>query len=323
MTGAIPGTSGVERPLVVVLGPTASGKTALAVELGGRLRAEAVNADSRQVYRWMDIGTAKPSPTERALLSHHLIDVIDPDGSFSLGEYLSRARAAIDGIRARGRTPILVGGSPQYVWALVEGWDVPAVAPDTALRSRLEERARNEGPAALYAELARLDPEAALAIHPNNLRRVIRALELWRATGARPSTVRGRRAPRRDTVILGLQLDRRTLYERIDRRVDDMFRTGLVEEVEGLLARGYAPSLRSMSAIGYTQVVQALRGELTLGDAISRMKTASHRFARQQSTWFRRDDPRIAWIASGNVDAALARVEAWRPDGTETAGALR
>jgi tRNA dimethylallyltransferase len=323
MTDGAPPESSETGPLVVILGPTASGKTALAVEIGRRLNAEAINADSRQVYRSMDIGTAKPTAEERAVLPHHLLDLVEPDEPFSLGEYLRLARAAIEDVRARGRIPLLVGGSPQYVWALVEGWEVPAVEPDLALRQRLEQRARAEGAISLHAELARLDPAAAQAIHPNNVRRVIRALELWSRGGQRPSAARRKRTPRSDALILGLQLDRAALYARIDRRVDWMFHAGLVPEVERLLARGFAPSLPSMSAIGYTQVVQALRGELTLADATARVKTASHRFARQQSTWFRSDDPRIFWLAPGDVDAALARIRMWPPAGALATGVIR
>jgi tRNA dimethylallyltransferase len=196
---------------------------------------------------------------------------------------------------------------------VVEGWDVPAVAPDLALRALLEARVHAEGAPALHAELERLDPAAARAIHPRNVRRVIRALELWRATGAQPSAVRARRRPRSDTVLFGLERSRSELYERIDRRVEQMFAAGLVGEVEGLLARGYDASLPSMSGIGYTQVVQLLRAELSPADAISRVKTASHRFARQQSAWFRLDDARIEWVNPASVDLALARIDAWEP----------
>jgi tRNA dimethylallyltransferase len=310
-------------PLVVILGPTASGKTALAIELATWLGAEVIGADSRQIYRGMDIGTAKPSLDDRAAAPHHLIDIVDPDMAFGLGQYLGIARQAIDEVRARDRIPMLVGGSGQYVWAVIEGWNVPAIAPNAALRALLEERARVEGADALHDDLTRRDPEAARAIHPRNVRRVIRALELLDTSGDRASAIRRRQSPREDTVVLGLSMERPALYQRIDRRVDDMFKMGLVEEVQGLLASGYDPSLPSMSGIGYTQVVQMLRGEITQIDAAERIKTATHRFCRQQSTWFRGDDPRISWLAPGEAQAAVQCIAAWRERPHPTAaGAL-
>lgn len=302
-----------ELPLVILLGPTASGKTALSLDLAAQLGAEVISADSRQVYRGMDVGTAKPSRVERSRVPHHLIDIVEPDQPFSLGEYLLLAYEAIDTIRARHHIPLLVGGSGQYVWALAEGWIVPSVAPNRILRASFEERVRVAGPFALHAELAQLDPVAARSIHPHNTRRVIRALELAAQTGEPASAVRARRAPRQDVVILGLLVDRPELYARIDRRVDQMFADGFVEEVERLLQLGYDPLLPSMSGIGYTQVVQILRGELTPTAATARVKIATHRFARQQSAWFRSDDARISWISPGDAAAAMERIHSWQP----------
>jgi len=308
-----PKPSVLTTPLVVIVGPTASGKTRLALELGRYVSAEVIGADSRQVYRWMNIGTAKPTAADQAALPHHLIDVVDPDEPFHLRDYAQRATAAIAGVRGRGRLPLLVGGSGQYVLAIVDGWQVPSVPPDPDLRASLAGRAERDGPIALHAALQEVDPDAAKAIHPNNVRRVIRALELIAQTNEPASAQLARRTPRADALVLGLRVERRELYRRIDARVEDMFRDGLVEEVEDLLRRGFDRSLPSLSGIGYTQVVQFLSGEISREDAVARVKTATHRLVRQQSTWFRADDPRTTWVESGDVKAALALVRAWKP----------
>lgn len=297
-----------EPPLIVVLGPTSSGKTGLAIALAQRLNGEVVGADSRQVYRDMDIGTGKVTASERGGVAHHLIDVVDPDEPFGLADYVERASAALVDIRARGRTPILAGGSGQYIWAMAEGWEVPRVAPDLELRAALAERARARGPLSLHEELAQIDPSAAHAIHPQNVRRVIRALEIAATTSQAPSLLRARRSPPPSVLLLGLRVPRSELYARIDRRVDDMVRRGLVAEAEGLLKRGYARSLPSMSGIGYTQVVQFLHGELSLPEAVERTKAATHRFARQQAAWFRANDERIAWLSAEPVEAAVEHI---------------
>jgi len=286
-------------PLVFVLGPTGSGKSCTAVDLAERIGAEIVGADSRQVYRGMDIGTGKVTWAERGSVPHHLIDVVDPDQPFGLADYCDMALAAIGGIRQRQKMPVVVGGSGQYIWALAEGWEVPRVAPNSGLRDRLTARATAEGAEPLHRELARIDPDAAAAIHPHNIRRVIRALEVAATTGVAPSSLRTRRTPPASVLLLGLRVPRAELHRRIDKRVDAMFANGFVAEVEELLRRGYGPSLPSMSGIGYTQVVQFLRGELSLDEAASLIKAATHRLARQQSNWFRQTDERILWIEEG------------------------
>ena len=284
------------KKLIAVVGPTATGKTALAVALARAIDGEIVGADSRQVYRRMDIGTAKPTAEERALVPHHLLDAVDPDEPFSIARYLELATAALDDIWDRGRQPLLVGGSGQYVWALLEGWTVPRLPPQRELRRSLEERAAQEGAEALHRELARIDARAAARIDPRNVRRVIRAMEVYQATGRPISFWQEKAPPGWDTLILGLTCSRDELYRRIDSRVEGMVQAGLVEEVRGLLAMGYSRELPSMSGIGYREVCQYLAGELELPAAVARIKTATHRLARQQSTWFRRDDPRIRWL---------------------------
>jgi tRNA dimethylallyltransferase len=286
----------VTGKLIAVVGPTATGKTALGIALARTLGGEIVGADSRQVYCHMDIGTAKPTPEERSLAPHHLIDVVDPDQGFSLAQYLELAVVALEDVWSRGRQPLLVGGSGQYVWALLEGWRVPRLPPQRELRRELEERAAREGPEALHRELARVDPQAAARIDARNVRRVIRALEVHKATGRPISYWQEKGPPPWRTLILGLTCPREELYERIDARVDGMMEAGLVEEVRGLLAMGYERSLSSLSGIGYLQVCQYLAGELGLATAVARIKTATHRLARQQYTWFRLDDCRIRWI---------------------------
>jgi len=260
----------------------------------------------------MDIGTAKPRPEERALAPHHLLGVVDPDEPFSLAQYLELATAALGDIWARGRQPLLVGGSGQYVWALLEGWTVPRLPPQIELRRSLEERAAREGAEALHRELARIDPQAAAGIDPRNVRRVIRALEVYQATGRPISYWQEKAPPGWDTLILGLTYPRDELYRRIDRRVDGMMQAALVDEVRGLLAMGYRRELPSMSGIGYREVCQHLAGELDLPAAVARIKTATHRLARQQATWFRRDAPRIRWLDVSGDEEAKAAVEETR-----------
>ena len=308
------------RKLIAVVGPTAVGKTALGIALARSLGGEIVGADSRQVYRHMDIGTAKPTAEERSLVPHHLIDVIDPDQEFSLAQYLELAVAALEGVWSRGKQPLLVGGSGQYVWALLEGWRVPRLPPQRELRRELEERAARHGPEALHRELARVDPKAAARIDPRNVRRVIRALEVHRATGRPISYWQEKGPPPWQTLILGLTCPRQELYERIDARVDAMMEAGLADEVRRLLAMGYEPSLPSLSGIGYGQVCQYLAGELDLATTVAGIKTATHRLARQQHTWFRLDDRRIRWLeGAAAVDEARALAERFLEKSAHTA----
>jgi tRNA dimethylallyltransferase len=284
------------RRVIAIIGATATGKTALGVALARQLGGEIVNADSRQVYRGMDIGTAKPSREEQAAVPHHLIDVVDPDQTLTLAAYLDHAKATLVDIWSRDRQPIVVGGTGQYVWALLEGWRVPRVPPDRALRARLEARGAGEGPASLVAELREIDPRSATRIDPKNARRLIRAIEVTLATGRPFSEWQQKEHPVYDTAILGLRMERTALHARIDARVDAMMAAGLVDEVRRLNAAGYGCDLSAMSGIGYRQVCEHLRGERTLPDAIARIKTETHRLARMQHAWFKPSDPRIRWL---------------------------
>jgi tRNA dimethylallyltransferase len=289
-------------PLIAVVGPTATGKTALGVALAMALDGEVVGADSRQVYRGMAIGTAQPSDAELALVPHYLVGTVAPDEEFGLAIYLEQARTAIDAIRAKGKAPVLVGGTGQYVWALLEGWTVPRVPPDIGFRRQLEEFAATEGTAALHARLQNADPAAATTIHPRNVRRVIRALEVFHHTG-RPISQLQRREMRTTVPIVGLNLPRTELYERIDRRVQTMYAGGLMDEIARLDAAGFGSNLPSMASIGYPDAWAACRGEIPVEEAIRRTQLATHRLARQQQTWFRADDSRIHWSNGSSTDS--------------------
>lgn len=297
-------------PLLVIVGPTAVGKTALSLALARRFDGEVISADSRLFYRGMDIGTAKPTAAERGEVPHHLIDIRTPAETISLGEYQKMAYAAIAAVHRRGRLPILVGGTGQYVSAVIEGWGIPRVPPQPRLRAALERLGEGE----LNRWLQALDPAAAAKIHPHNLRRVIRALEVTLAAGRPISELQRRRPPAYDILIIGLDAGRDTLYERIDRRVDEMLAQGLLEEVRRLRDAGYGWRLPAMSALGYRQLGAYLHGELSLEEAVERIKYETHRFVRQQYTWFRRDDPRIHWFDIGEAgyeERAAALVAAW------------
>jgi tRNA dimethylallyltransferase len=283
-------------PLIAVVGATAIGKSALALKLAQAFDGEIISTDSRQVYRYMDIGTAKPTAAERAQVRHWLVDVVNPDEEFSLGRYLDLAQEALKDVWSRGKTAFLVGGTGQYVWSLLEGWQVPRVEPDWEFRRSLEERARQEGIETLHGELTTVDPDAASRIDARNVRRVIRALEVYKLTGRPISSWQEKLQPEFAALILGIELPRPELHRRIDERADDMLAGGLVDEVRGLLARGYKPELPPMSGIGYRQVCQHLASECSLAEVAEKMKTETHRLARMQSTWFRRDDQRIHWL---------------------------
>ena len=281
------------RKLIAVVGATATGKTAASIRLAQQFDGEVVGADSRQVYRYMDIGTAKPTTMEMKAARHHLVDVVDPDEPFSLGNWLDLANEAIEDIWTRGNLPLLVGGTGQYIWALLEGWRVPRVPPQPELREELAARDAID----LASELRRVDPEADAYIDPRNVRRVIRALEVQAVTGKPLSYWRTKEPPEFESLVLGLALSRHALYGRIDDRVEQMFEAGLVEEVRGLLHRGYARNVPSMSGIGYRDVCEYLAEEHSLADAIGRTKTGTHRLARHQNSWFKPGDERIRWMA--------------------------
>ena len=300
--------TGEARPLVIVLGPTGVGKTELAIELAESLGGEIVGADSRQIYRYMDIGTAKPRPAQQARVPHHLIDIVNPDYNLSLAEYQDAAYRAIDEIHQRGAIPFLVGGSGQYISAVEEGWSIPRVPPDRELRAELEKYAVEKSPGALHERLRQVDPVSAGRIHPNNVRRVIRALEVQILTGQAISELQVKRPPPYRILSLGLRLPREILYPRVDARVDAMIAAGLVDEVRRLLEMGYDRALPSMSGLGYLEIAGHILDGAPLDAAIERAKFSTHEFIRRQDVWFRGHDNGILWHNVDDADASdLAR----------------
>ncbi|MDD5288609.1 MAG: tRNA (adenosine(37)-N6)-dimethylallyltransferase MiaA [Dehalococcoidales bacterium] len=277
---------------LAIVGPTGAGKSNLALHLAQKFHGEIINADSRQVYRHLDIGTAKPSAQERATVPHHLYDIINPDASFSLSQYQELAYHVIDEVQARERLPMLVGGSGQYVWGVLEGWQAPKVPPDKKLRESLEKIPTAE----LYQELLSIDSAAARKIDKRNVRRIIRAIEVYKQTGKPFSHLRQKTPPAYSSFIIGLTMERKELYRRLDRRVDEMIARGLVAEVENLFKASYHLDLPSLSSIGYKQIGAFLKRENTLAEAIQKIKYETHRFVRQQYTWFRLADNRIHWF---------------------------
>ncbi len=275
-------------PLIVILGPTGVGKTELSLELGRACQGEVVSADSRQIYRGMDIGTAKATPTERALIPHHLIDIRNPDEVLTVAEYQKLAYAAIDAIHRRRRTPLLVGGTALYIRAVVEGLRIPEAPPDPALRARLEERLAQEGVASLFQELAALDPATAARIDARNPRRVLRALEIFLLTGRSKVELEGAEPPPYRILMVGLTRPRASLHARIDHRVDAMLASGLIEETQRLLERGYDPALPAMTSLGYRECIDYLAGRCDLATTARRIKIETHRYVRHQMTWFRK-----------------------------------
>ena len=291
-------------PLLAVVGPTAVGKTALAIALAQRLDGEIVNADSRQVYTGMDIGTAQPTAAERRAAPHHLVGIRPPDAPISLGEYLPLAQDAIAAISGRNKLPILCGGTGQYVWALLEGWQVPAAPPDAAYRGQLERRADQGGTLALWQELQRANPQRAAAIDPHNRRRIIRALEIQQHHGG---NFGGKAAiPPYRVLVIGLTMPRAALYARIDARFDAMMSLGLEDEARNLAAAGHTLGQGPLSGVGYRELGQYFAGEMTLDEAVARAKTQTHRLVRRQYTWFKPSDARIRWLdVDTDTDAGL------------------
>jgi tRNA dimethylallyltransferase len=301
------------KPLVVVVGPTAVGKTEISIQLAERLQGEIVSADSRLFYRGMDIGTAKPTPAEMARVPHHLVDIAEPDEVLSLALFQRLAYQAIAASHQRGNLPILVGGTGQYVRAVVEGWQPPAISPDARLRKALEVWARQVGPQELHDRLAILDPVAAERIDFRNLRRTIRALEVIFSTGQRFSEQRTRYPPPYESLLLGLSRPREVLYKRIDARIHVMLEGGLIEEVRELLGKGYSTDLPALSAIGYQEISAYLQGRMTLEEAESQMRRNTRIFVRRQANWFKLSDPQILWfnVDENTVSRLESKILAW------------
>lgn len=299
--------------MITIVGPTGVGKTALAIRLAQTFDGEIVSADSRQFYRGMDIGTAKATPEEQAAAPHHLIDIANPDETISLAQFQRLARRVVEDCHGRGKLPILVGGTGQYVWGFLEGWTIPTAPPNNELRDHLYAQAEADGYETFYQRLVAVDPVAAQKIDPRNVRRVVRALEVYELTGQPFSAAQSKAPLPYRTLLLGLTLARPALYERLDRRIDAMIADGLEAEVRRLVAQGYGFDLPAMSALGYGEFAPVLRGEATVASATALIKRNTRRFVRHQSAWFRLADPRIHWldVATDPYPRAEALVGEW------------
>jgi tRNA dimethylallyltransferase len=277
------------------------------------LDGEIISADSRQIYRLMDIGTAKPTPAERAAAPHHLIDLVTPDETFSLAQYQRAAYETIQAVQTRGKLPLLVGGTGQYITAVIEGWSIPEVPPNPEIRAELEAFAAEMGAPALHDRLTDADSEAARAIDYRNVRRVIRALEVYLVTGTPISILQRKSPPPYHVLALGLTMPREDLYARVDARIDRMVAAGLVDEVRGLLEAGYTWACPAMSGLGYLQWRPTLEGTASAEDAITAIRRETRSFVRRQYTWFNGHDQGLRWVDTTNTtpDDVIGMVRNW------------
>ncbi len=296
---SVTGEQAIEPPLVAVVGPTATGKTAVGIELARQLDGEIISADAVAVYRGLDIGAAKPDAQERKQAVFHLLDVVAPDEEFTLADFEQQANAAIAKIRARGRVPVLVGGTGLYVRSVTATLTVPNVPPQPILREALWKEAESQGAPALHLQLANVDPTTAAKVHPGDAKRIIRALEVYRTTGQPMSafhTAEGvQGVPRENTRIFGLRWEREVLYKRIEDRVDAMMAAGFLEEVRALQEEGFGLELKSMQSLGYRHLLRHLSGEMPLPETLAELKRDTRRYAKRQVSWFSAD-PQINWI---------------------------
>lgn len=293
----------MQNKVIAIAGPTASGKTALSVEVAKRFGGEVVSCDSMQIYKYMDIGTAKPDKAEMQGIAHHLLDFVEPNMRYSVVDFVDDARACIDDILKRDKVPIISGGTGLYMDSVLNNTDFAEFSADQSFRDEMQKIAETDGVETLYARLEAIDPVAAEKIHPNNIRRVIRALEVCSVTGKTFTQVNleSQRKPIYNALIIGIEIGREKLYQRINERVDRMIEAGLVEEVKSLWQKGIGTDTTAMQAIGYKELVTFLEGDCTLGDAIEKIKMESRRYAKRQMTWFRRNKD-IVWINAEDED---------------------
>jgi tRNA dimethylallyltransferase len=301
------------KKVLIIVGPTAVGKTELSLRLAEQIGGEIISADSRLLYRGMDVGTAKPTREEQERVPHHMVDLAEPDEVWSLSSYQKQVQKAISDIIGREKVPIIVGGTGQYIRSLVEGWTIPPQSPNQELRVKIELWANEIGPAALHGKLAIVDARAAELIDSTNVRRTIRALEVIFLTGKRFSELRSKNESDLDFLIIGLIRPREELYKRVDQRIEAMFRNGLMDEVSLLLKRGYSEEHSPLSAIGYREVVEVLRGNATEFEAKVMMKRKTREFIRRQTNWFKPDDPLIHWymMEQDPLEFILVKVREW------------
>ena len=302
----------MKQKLIVVAGPTASGKTGLAIEIAKAINGEIVGADSMQIYKYMDIGAAKPTAQERSEAVHHMIDFLEPDAEYSVADYTVQAHEVIAEIASRGKVPVMCGGTGLYINSVVDDVTFGEIDTDYEMRAELEALAKKEGAQKLLEILSEFDEESAQKLHPNNLRRIIRAIEFYRVTGVPISEHQRQtklRESRYEPLMLCVSWDRKVLYERINKRVDIMLNEGLLDEVRMLMDKGYTKELNSMKGIGYKEVMDYFNGEIAYDEMVELIKQSSRRYAKRQLTWFRRDE-RIHWISAENaVDEALELVK--------------
>lgn len=298
------------KPVIIIAGPTAVGKTEITLELTKQLGGEIISADSMQIYRRMDIGSAKPSAAELAAVPHHLIDVVDPDQAFSVADFQALATAALRDILARDRVPVVSGGTGLYINSLLYQMDFSGTASDDTYRKTLEEYARTEGAEALYQRLVKLDPEGAAAIHPNNIKRVIRALEINEVGGVNKGDFARKPEPNREFsfIFVCLTRSRSELYDRINQRVDLMLSAGLVDEVRALGESGFHRGLQSMQGIGYKELLEWLEGQQTYDEAVNSIKQNSRNYAKRQITWFKRYNE-AHWLDLSVIKGTSAALE--------------
>lgn len=296
----------VEHPLIIITGPTAVGKTQLSLDLVQSMDGEIISADSRLFYCGLDIGTAKPTIAEREQVKHHLIDIAKPDEALSLAIFQQSVYAIAQDLWNQGRIPFVVGGTGQFVRALMEGWEAPTLHPDTRIRTVLEGWGQKIGAIALHHKLEIIDPDAARSIDPGNLRRTVRALEVIMTSGRLFSTLRAKRPRGLQYKVIGLIRDRNELYMRVDERIKQMIQEGLIDEVQALMQMGYDDDLPALSAIGYKEAISYIRGEISMEDVVRLMKKRTRSYIRRQANWFKPDDPRIHWFTmESGVEKAI------------------
>ena len=286
-----------QKPLLVILGGTASGKTALSIHIAKNFNGEVVSTDSRQVYKYMDIATAKITPQEMDGIPHHMLDIVEPDQEFTLADFVNKAKIHIEDILRREKLPILVGGTGLYIRAICENYKIPRIPPNNKFRLNLQKELEEKGGDYLYEKLKRLDPEAAKKIHPHNHRYVIRALEIAQ-TGQKKTDQKGKNEY--NVLKFGIEWDREKLYERINKRAANQIEDGLINETKTLLQKGYDLSLPSMSSLGYPEMIKYIKGEISLDEALELLQKNTRNYAKRQLTWFRRE-PDVIWISGEDL----------------------